>query len=185
MAEAINHEGVSYRRSRRAKNLRITIKPSQAVTVTVPYHVPMAEAHDFVLSKQRWIQKHLDKLRRSQQITETLPVLSEAQLQDIQEQLFERLEQFSKRYDLPYHTAAFRCQKTKWGSCSSQNNISLNINLAYLPEVLQDYVLLHELCHVRYKNHGKAFWGLLDQVCGDKARQYAKTLCGYGMRIQT
>ncbi|MHC5088067.1 MAG: M48 metallopeptidase family protein, partial [Planctomycetota bacterium] len=79
--------------------------------------------------------------------------------------------------------AAFRCQKTKWGSCSNQNNISLNINIAFLPEHLQDYILLHELCHIRHMNHSKAFWAQLDEYCGGKAKEYAKELKTHPMKI--
>ena len=164
--------------------MRITINPSQAVTVTVPTRVAMAEAEEFVRSKQAWIQKHLETMRQRQQSLGDQPELSDAQLEQAQADLFGRLERFSQRNNLPYNKAAFRCQKTKWGSCSPQNNISLNINLVYLPAHLQDYILLHELCHIRHKNHGKTFWRLLDQYCDGKAKLYAKELRAYGMRIR-
>ncbi len=184
MAISLKHLNIDYRRSKRARNLRITIAPDAAVTVTVPVRISLKEAEGFVQSRQAWIQKHLDRIRRRQQAMDAQPELSDAQLEQAQAELFERLERFSQQYDLPYNKAAFRCQKTKWGSCSSQNNISLNINLAFLSAHLQDYILLHELCHIRHKNHGKYFWGLLDQLCGGNAKKYAKELRGHGMRIR-
>lgn len=184
MSKAKHHANISYRRSKRAKNMRITISPDAAVTVTVPGRVAMAEAQGFVRSRQGWIQKHLAQIQKRQEQTERHPELSREQLNAAQEDLFDRLAAFSEQFDLPYNKAAFRCQKTKWGSCSSADNISLNINLAFLPTHLQDYILLHELCHVRHKNHGKHFWTLLDQLCGGNAKQYAKQLRGHGMKIR-
>ena len=112
------------------------------------------------------------------------PELSRDELNAAQGRLFARLEHFSQKYNLSYNKAAFRCQKTKWGSCSSQNNISLNINIAFLPEPLQDYLLLHELCHIRHKNHGKEFWAQLDHYCGGKAKVFAKELRTHRMKIR-
>jgi len=179
----MNDLNVSYRRSRRAKNMRITVHPTQAITVTVPVNLSLKRAEAFVHSKQAWIQKHLQKMRESQGNQPVQPKLSQDELNKAQDKLFSRLEYFSEKYKLLYNRAAFRCQKTKWGSCSGQNNISLNINIAFLPEYLQDYILLHELCHIRHKNHGKDFWTQLDKYCDGKAKEYAKELKTYRMKI--
>ena len=61
-------------------------------------------------------------------------------------------------------------QKTLWGSCSSANNINLNVNLVRLPDELRDYVIWHELVHTRHKNHSKAFWRALNRIVGDGKR---------------
>jgi predicted metal-dependent hydrolase len=55
----------------------------------------------------------------------------------------------------------FRRARTRWGSCSSRNSLSLNIHLLMLPDDLIDYVIVHELAHIRHKNHSKAFWSLV------------------------
>lgn len=179
----IDNFHISYRRSQRAKNLRITVQPTQAITVTVPVRVTLKEAKAFVQSKQAWIQKHLTKMRQMENLQKKQPELSREELCKSQDELFARLERFSDKYNLPYNRAAFRCQKTKWGSCSGQNNISLNINIAFLPKHLQDYILLHELCHIRHKNHSKAFWTQLDQYCNGRAKEYAKELKTCPMKI--
>ena len=56
---------------------------------------------------------------------------------------------------------SFRKAKTRWGSCSSKDFISLNIALAALPRTLSDYIIIHELAHIKHKNHSKAFWALV------------------------
>jgi predicted metal-dependent hydrolase len=163
--------------------MRITVHPTQEVTVTVPRGFSLKRAEAFVQSKQAWIRKHLIKNQQIEDIREKQPELSPQELERVQNDLFARLERFSDQYNLPYGRAAFRCQKTKWGSCSSRNNISLNINIAFLPEHLQDYILLHELCHIRHMNHSKAFWAQLDEYCGGKAKEYAKELKTHPMKI--
>jgi len=76
-----------------------------------------------------------------------------------------RLQELASRYGFKYNKVSIRNASTRWGSCSGENNISLNLHLMRLPEHLIDMVLLHELCHTIEKNHSKSFWNLLDKVC--------------------
>jgi predicted metal-dependent hydrolase len=73
----------------------------------------------------------------------------------------------ARKFNFLFNEVSVRNAKTRWGSCSGKNNISLNIQLMRLPDFLIDYVILHELCHTVEKNHGKQFWSLLDKVTGD------------------
>ena len=69
-----------------------------------------------------------------------------------------RLEYFAKLYDYHYDKVRFSHASTRWGSCSSNRTISLNIGLMQVPKPLQDYVLLHELAHLNHMDHSPAFW---------------------------
>ncbi|MDX2305267.1 MAG: SprT family zinc-dependent metalloprotease [Microscillaceae bacterium] len=93
-----------------------------------------------------------------------------------------RLAYFAQKHNFRYQNVFIKNTKTRWGSCSSQNNINLSLHLMRLPDPLIDYVLLHELCHTVEKNHGKNFWALLDQVTGD-ARGLDKQLSQYYLKI--
>ena len=90
--------------------------------------------------------------------------------------LAERLEELARLHNFKYRNVSIRNQRTRWGSCSGKDNISLNINLARLPAELSDYVILHELLHTRIKNHGKGFWTELDRYVGGSAKDLAKKL---------
>jgi predicted metal-dependent hydrolase len=68
-----------------------------------------------------------------------------------------------------------RLQKTRWGSCSKQANISLNAKLLFLPRDLMDYVLMHELCHTVYHNHSRDFWFLMEKHL-PKALEYRRAI---------
>jgi len=78
-----------------------------------------------------------------------------------------RLLELANRYDFSFNKVSVRNASSRWGSCSGENNISLNLHLMRLPEHLIDMVLLHELCHTIEKNHSKSFWNLLDKVCAN------------------
>ncbi|MES0491183.1 MAG: SprT family zinc-dependent metalloprotease [Leptospirales bacterium] len=76
----------------------------------------------------------------------------------------ERLAKLADMHGFSYNRLALKNVRSRWGSCSSQNNINLNIHLMRLENKLVDYVLIHELCHTIEKNHSKRFWDLLEKT---------------------
>jgi len=70
-------------------------------------------------------------------------------------------DEISKKINIDYNSVSIRGQKTRWGSCSSEANISLNRSLVFLPSSLTVYVFIHELCHTRHLNHSKSYWALV------------------------
>jgi aspartate carbamoyltransferase catalytic subunit len=83
-----------------------------------------------------------------------------------------RLFELAVRYDFLYNKVTIKHNATNWGSCSAKGNINLNLNVVRLPKVLQDYVLLHELCHLRHHDHGHGFHLLLEHVLTDNLLKY-------------
>jgi len=75
----------------------------------------------------------------------------------------DRVDYFSRKMNFYPKRVSFRKAKTRWGSCSSKNCISLNIALAALPKELSDYIIIHELAHIKHKNHSKEFWSLVEK----------------------
>lgn len=78
-----------------------------------------------------------------------------------------KLQQISLATGLGYNKVAIRSQSTVWGSCNHAKHISLNMKLLFLPTALTKYVLLHELCHTKYLNHGRRFWQLVHKFMPD------------------
>ena len=76
-----------------------------------------------------------------------------------------RLAALAALHGFQYKRVFIKNNRTNWGSCSSLGNINLNLRLVSLPEELQDYVMLHELCHLKYLNHSPQFHALLESVC--------------------
>lgn len=92
-----------------------------------------------------------------------------------------RLSQLAARHGFKFGRVTIRNQQSRWGSCSSRNNINLNLHLIRLPDPLIDYVLLHELAHTVEKNHGPGFWKLLNQHTGGRARALDRELKQYSI----
>jgi predicted metal-dependent hydrolase len=78
-----------------------------------------------------------------------------------------RTAELAAKFNFNYSKVTVRSSRTRWGSCSWDNNISLSLHLMMLPDHLIDYVILHELAHTVHKNHGKSFWALLDKITGN------------------
>ncbi len=149
----------------RSKSLRLSILPFQGLQVTLPRRYSQKKALVFVNSKREWVHKALARVAltesRSREFFESAPTVKR---QDIRVSLVNRLSELAEQHDFQFGKVSIRDQKSRWGSCSSSNNISLNQKLYYLPDHLRDYVLVHELAHTRQKNHSRAFWDIIFSI---------------------
>lgn len=90
-----------------------------------------------------------------------------------------RLEELAARHGFKYSKVSIRNNRRNWGSCSSRNNISLNLQLMKLPVELIDYIILHELVHTEIKNHGEKFWERLNEITNMRARDLTRQVKQY------
>ena len=151
---------IRYIKNNRAKRIVISIKP-KFVRVTVPRRQTLKDAQKFVEQKIDWIKKHLKDMELLLKKNKELPIIMK---KDAREILERRLAELAQLHNFQYNRVSIRNQQTRWGSCSSKDNISLNMKLLHLPEELIDYILLHELVHTRVKNHSKDFWNELETI---------------------
>ena len=86
-----------------------------------------------------------------------------------------KIQSFSLKYNLKYNKLSFKWMKSRWGSCSYKNNISLNLWMMFLPNNLIKYIILHELVHTKVKNHSEDFWIELEKIC-DTPKLFNKRL---------
>ncbi|MDD2196926.1 MAG: SprT family zinc-dependent metalloprotease [Bacteroidales bacterium] len=89
-----------------------------------------------------------------------------------------RVSELAQKHNFKYNTLRIKNITSRWGSCSSVNNINLSLYLMKLPDELIDYIILHELAHTVHKNHGPNFWNLLDKLTGD-AKMLSKRVKKY------
>jgi len=185
-ANTIHIDGVGpvlFERSKRAKRVSISVKPFKGVRVAVPHGLSFKKAAQFAQAKADWIKTHLEKMRQYERQGYFNSHTADAiDREKARTQLTRRLQQLAKNNRFSYNRVFIRNQRTRWGSCSSKNNISLNIKLVTLPDELIDYVILHELVHTHKKDHSRAFWAEMDKLVGN-GKKMASRLKSYGVRL--
>ena len=165
---------IKYIGNNRAKRIIVSIKPEH-VRVVIPKRQSFKNAQKFVESRLEWIKTNRQSMDLQLEKKNKLPEIDRKVARKI---LCRRIGELAQLHNFVYNRVSIRKQKTRWGSCSSKNNINLNMNLLHLPSELMDYVLLHELVHTRVKDHSKDFWDELNTVVPN-ARQIDKKLKDY------
>ena len=159
---------VMFRKSLRSRSISIRVHPVKGVSVSVPYIVPYAAARLFFDARRQWV---IDTMARQREKYRDIPQASPEEVETLRlqarKELPERLAVLAERYGFSYNRVAIKHNATNWGSCSSKGNINLNLSILRLPGILRDYVLLHELCHLRHQDHGHSFHLLLEHVLTD------------------
>lgn len=95
----------------------------------------------------------------------------------------DRIGRLSRITGLKYNKLTIRASRTKWGSCTGTNNISLSLFLMTLPEHLRDFVIVHELCHTVHHDHSPKFHALVDRLVGGNEKalnRELKAFSGFG-----
>lgn len=150
--------------------LKITRNPGVYPEVRIKNGVIALNVPDKVNIRQEEVQQYIRKC-----IEETLRYEAKSYLP-------QRVEQLAEQLGLEYNRVFIKNTKSRWGSCSSMNNINLSLHLMRLPDHLIDYIILHELAHLIHRNHGPGFWGFLDDVMGN-ARKLDREVNQYNLSI--
>ncbi len=159
---------VVFRKSLRSRSISIRVHPVKGVSVSVPYIVPYAAAKLFFQARRGWILETMARQREKyRDVKVASPTEIDAMRRQAKAQLPDRLAELATRYGFTYNRVAIKHNASNWGSCSTKGNINLNLNIVRLPKVLQDYVLIHELCHLRHPDHGHGFHLLLEHLLTD------------------
>lgn len=209
---------ISFRRSRRAKRLRMQIDSNGKFELIAPLLTPKSQVNRFVVQHMRWIEKQMGKLEeqkkkrpefkykngdtfyyfgdpitlvvepsvrkrpvvkiKGEQLFITLyrdvnrndgietikKAITQFYKKKAEEVIHDRLQFFNEQYGFKYHRVMLRNQKSRWGSCSARGNLNFNWRLIMAPIEVIDYVVVHELCHLKEMNHSKRFWYLVEKA---------------------
>jgi predicted metal-dependent hydrolase len=123
-----------------------------------------------------------NKVEDAEVQNEVRKAIERAWRKEAKEYLPERVKELAEKHKFNYKNVAIKNAKTRWGSCSFDNNINLSLHLMRLPDHLVDYVILHELVHTKVKNHSRDFWQLLDIVSGN-AKKLDREVKEYRIQI--
>ncbi|MDD2595398.1 MAG: DUF45 domain-containing protein [Bacteroidales bacterium] len=162
------------------KNIRITVTGKGGIRVSLPWYSTYSRALRFVEQNKEWIKGRLS-IQASKGIVDA--DAANLQIEQMRKQAKEvlpaRLASLASKYGFTYNRVAIKNNRSNWGSCSGKNNINLNLQLVRLPDELIDFVLLHELCHLKHHNHGTNFHVLLNSLCDGKEKELSRQLKNY------
>lgn len=152
-------------KSGRARRLILSVR-LERVRVAIPNRLTFKKAEQFARANLEWILRQRATITQREARDQHLKAgLSPIDRKAARAHLVTRLDELATYHGLPYNRVSIRGQRSRWGSCSATNNISLNMKLLWLPTELQDYVLLHELVHTLHPDHSSRFWERLEQIC--------------------
>ncbi len=169
------------KRSTRARYLRLTVRPGGAVILTAPLAHSERSIAAFVKRYADWIERAQKRMRT----VSALPVSGRRDYKKYKEAaraaITDSVEAWSARLGYRYGRIAIKDTTSSWGSCSHKGNLNFSYKLLFVPRELLDYVVVHELCHLKEQNHSRAFWALVGQAIPDYAAR-RKALRRYILR---
>jgi len=157
----------SIRRSKRAKRLRLAVYHDGSVVVTSPHYITECAIQKFIHLQSAWIQRKLE-LFSGLKIHPDIATHAKAHFMKHKEQALNlvmgKVRYYSERHGFSPNTLRVKRLKTKWGSCSAKKNLNFNYKILFLSEEIQDYLIVHELCHLREMNHSVRFWKQVGRI---------------------
>lgn len=203
---------ILYIKKIRCKRISISISVHKGIRVSLPLFATYALAQKFVDDSTEKILKALKRIAEKEKICGQNPnctgknyvPYTKEELTDIRKRahniLPERLAYWAGTLNsgmiikdkagntikspFNYNKVFIKNNKSKWGSCSSLRNINLNMHLVNLPDELRDFVIIHELCHLVYCNHGPGFHNLVNTACGGREKEYSRALRNYSHLLE-
>ncbi|MGE5244957.1 MAG: M48 family metallopeptidase [Betaproteobacteria bacterium] len=170
-----------YVRHPRARRYIVCVRPDGTVRVTIPRGGSKREARAFAEEQRAWIDRQLRRLARERERArgfdraEPLERILEWRARASRE-LPIRLLELAARHGLAVARVSVRNQRSRWGSCSRGGHICLNWRLVLAPDWVRDYVMIHELMHLKRMDHSPKFWRLVAAACPEyeEARRWLR-----------
>jgi predicted metal-dependent hydrolase len=169
----IGEYNVEARRSKR-KSAAIKITADMQIVVFVPLYVSDNEIERMVISKSKWIDEHMLKVQSTIDERSKLEKITFEQVKELADQAVEyipkRVKYYAEKENFVYNKITIKNLVSRWGSCSTKGNLNFNCLLMLTPDYVIDYIVVHELCHLREMNHSEKFWAEVEKIMPDYQR---------------
>lgn len=173
MKMKIGEYNVEVRRSKR-KSAAIKITADMQIVVFVPLYVSDNEIERMVISKSKWIDEHMLKVQSTIDERSKLEKITFEQVKELADQAVEyipkRVKYYAEKENFVYNKITIKNLVSRWGSCSTKGNLNFNCLLMLMPDYVIDYIVVHELCHLREMNHSEKFWAEVEKIMPDYQR---------------
>ncbi|MBU4600563.1 M48 family metallopeptidase [Candidatus Parcubacteria bacterium] len=160
--------GYTLRKSARARRMRLAVYCNGSFVATMPRGFSESMVEKFIIQKANWVISKLEYFKQFK--GRAFKNNHGHYLQNKDEALAfakERIKYFNANNDFKFNRITVRNQKTRWGSCSKKGNLNFNYKILLLPGRIADYIIVHELCHLKEFNHSKKFWNLVAEIIPD------------------
>ena len=168
---ALQNKKVTYtlKKSKRARRMRLAVYCDGTIVVTAPYDLQETVAEKFIREKSRWLFSKIAFFKQfhGRPITRYSQKDYLRYRENALSLVEDKARQLSEEHSYSYNKINIKNQKTRWGSCSRKGNLNFNYKILFLPERIQEYIVAHELCHLREFNHSKKFWKLVSKMVPD------------------
>jgi len=154
------------RESKVARRLRLTINRQGQLVATLPRRASLQLVERFMTEKADWIVRQIERVKK-------LPPRMDSHQDYLANKaaalvlVQDRITHFNQYYNFKIGKITVRNQSSRWGSCSIRGNLNFNYRIAFLAPRLADYIVVHELCHLRQFNHSAKFWALVAETMPD------------------
>jgi len=163
------------------KHCYLRILNKNLIQIKANRYFTLLDAKELIFKKENWIIQTLKKHKQQELNSDEFLYLGEKKLlsefkiknidkfykQELQKILPPIIEEFSNKMQLFPTKISYRKNKRTWGSCNYKNELNFNILLIKYPLIITKYIVVHELAHIKYKNHSKNFWALVEKFCPD------------------
>lgn len=153
------------------KSISIKIRNSSLIEVHAPFGIEDKDIDAFVEKHGDWINAKLAEMKEAESALNSIDVASKAEFDEkielAKKIIPEKCAYYADMIGVDYGRITLKAQKTLFGSCSAAGNLNFNIALMFAPEKVLDYVIIHELCHLKEMNHSVDFWHEVEKVMKD------------------
>ena len=150
-------------RHRRARRYVLRVDPDGRLRVTIPRGGSRREAEEFAQRHEEWVARQRARLPQDRPSVEHARALRDR----ARRELPLRLLALAARHGLTVARVSIRNQRSRWGSCGRDGHVCLNWRLLLMPPSVGDYILIHELMHLRRMDHSPSYWRLVEEACPD------------------
>ena len=152
---------IYYAKYRKNRNIRLSVEGNGKIRLTCPLYVSESEIYDFVLSKENWIKKSLEKLSKNENLS-LKPKPNIHQLNELKNKIFRYLEKYTTLKNVDMVSIKLRKMKTEWGNCNYIDRIlTFNSYLYYMNDEFINAIVVHEFVHLFVHNHSSKFYTLV------------------------
>lgn len=170
--------------SRRTRRLRVAVYCDASVVVTAPFSFSEHKIERFLHERAEWVLGTIARFLKMGKKTRLAGGKKEylQNRESARAFVMKKIAEVNQKYNFTFGRISIRNQVSRWGSCSKKRNLNFNYKITLLPEHLAEYIIAHELCHLREFNHSRNFWNLVAKSIPDYRARVKELHKNYSLR---